>query len=629
MFQRRDWTNGCGVRRRSLAATAAMFTSGIFFCATASAAPVIVSVTFDDGILDTATDDNPTTPLDDIYELARATLTDEDTTANETLCPNVGAVGDPPQLGENLDCDLGATYYVNFPRLDEDKFLTTANVQAMDSWGHEIAGHSAHHLDIPKLESASATTLDLDEQRLQMCWDRRRLSLIPKLNGSGTFNIYSFAYPFGSFQWAGDPVNVSRFGAPTPALDPDQTRQIVGRTNPGECAYRSARTVGTAVNTPFCVDRDPTTPCAWAELKKPPDPFALRAPSSIEQETPLDYPVIPPNDDGNGIYDRPEEFEARAGSVKGWIDNAIAHAPASGQNWIILTFHSVCFNHECNKYGPEYHDFKALMTWLRQKRKAGEIVVQTVHEVLNQNTELSVTVPQLPAPRVVVQNGYLTADINRDYNPDCYQISGSGVVDEETATPINTAHADADDDLNGIADDGHNGDRWYGWLVLSSGVTRARYLTRLDAGHCAPTVKAGNQYKINLYYRTPSGPRQCPFNDLPASLPCPIPPGPSVSGVPPQFFMIYAFRRPMGSRTDIPDQDGFWGGFTQIPLADPTPEWQLAEGVVTAAASSNGLSFGFEIRHNDASGDVQVDVDDFSYCLVTNDPTDPVPLCPP
>lgn len=598
------------------------------FARNAAAQSVVVSITFDDAIDDTVTDDGPATALDNLYPIASALLSDGDLARGENACPNVGTVGASPQLAESANCDVPSTFYVNWPRLDESKFLSTQAIQELDAMGHEIGGHSAHHLEIPKLESGNASSQDLAEQRLQVCWDRMRLSLVPKLDGTGSLDVVSFAYPFGEHEWVGSVDLLNRFGVSAPALSGNETRAIVGATYPGECSYRNARTTTGAANSPECTDRDTSTPCVWAESTTPPNPFALRVPSSVQHLTPLDYPVIPPNDDGNGIYDRPEEFEARANSIKGWVDNAIANPPTRGQNWVVLTFHSVCFAYRCNQYGIEYHELKNLVTWLRQKRAAGEIQISTMRDVLRQPKELKVNVPALPDPVVAIKNADLSQDINRDYVPDCFDSAGVGSFSRGVAL-LNPIFADADVDQNGLADDGYGNDRFYAWLLMAGGTTRGRFFTRMDLGSCAPFVLSGNTYQLRFRYRTPAVPRHCGFNDAPDQPPCPISiTARAPTGNLPSFYLIYAFRRPVGMAGERLN-DGSWGGFSRIALTRPSPVWTDAVATVTAPTGMDAITFGIEIEHDDADGRVDVDVDDFSYCRMSNDESDIVPACSP
>ncbi|MFZ5893028.1 MAG: hypothetical protein ACOY0T_18350 [Myxococcota bacterium] len=172
-------------------------------------------------------------------------------------------------------------------------------------------------------------------------------------------------------------------GGPSPSLGAWDTRDIVGHL-PGECGYRSARQTGGVANTKSCLDLSAATPCVWAErypldVTNVNDPlegiWSIRTPSSIENEGAvsagctsgcctikafqLEYPAVPCNDDGNGVYDRPEEYESRAKTIKGWIDNAIANpAPGNQRNWVPLVFHSICYTRGCNSYGIYWEDFR-------------------------------------------------------------------------------------------------------------------------------------------------------------------------------------------------------------------------------------------------------------------------------
>ena len=585
----------------------------------------VVSITFDDAIDDTVTDDGPATSLDNVYRMASSVLTDGDVVANELSCPNVGTLGSTSQLGESTDCDLPATFFLNSPRLDTSKFFTQQQVREMDAMGHEIGGHSAHHLEIPNLESSSTDRLDLNEQGLQICWDRERLSLIPKLDGSGTLALTSFAYPFGENTWIGAESLTARFGVSSPALIGNETQSIVGEV--GRCAYRSARTTTGAANTPECTDGDPATPCVWAEATKPPNPFALRVPSSYNYGMALDYPVVPVNDDGNGIYDRPEEFESRADSIKGWVDNAIAHPSDSGKNWVILTFHTVCFAYHCNQYGIEYHEFANLMTWLRQKRLAGEIEISTMRQVLKQTNEYRVVTPPIPEAPSAVRNAQMSADVNRDFIPDCFDSSGTGIFHGPIVS--NPIFADADENENGVADDGFRSDRWYGWLVMAGGTTRGRFFTRTDLGNCAPGVAAPNAYKLSFQYRKPRAPRHCGFSDDVTAAPCPFDlTDAAPTGMQPNYYLIYAFRNHVGPASDHAG-NGAWAGYSRVSIPAPTAGvWNEASTVVTTPTGKDAITMGIEIEHDDADGRVDVDVDNFSYCRIGGADSDGVAPCP-
>ena len=75
--------------------------------------------------------------------------------------------------------------------------------------------------------------------------------------------------------------------------------------------------------------------------------------------------------------------------------------------------------------------------------------------------------------------------------------------------------------------------------------------------------------------------------------------------------------------------DGSWGGFSRVALPPPTTSWSDAVATLTAPSGMDAVTFGIEIEHDDADGRVDVDVDDFSYCRMSNDESDIVPACSP
>ncbi len=202
----------------------------------------------------------------------------------------------------------------------------------------------------------------------------------------------------------------------------------------------------------------------------------------------------------------------------------------------------------------------------------------------------------------------------------------------------------------------HGGGRWYAWSWLEAGSTRGRFHTRLDYARCALAAKAGNTYKIRFYYRRPGDTRACPFKDSPTSPPCPLSgalalgpsslpfgydaepifepdtsPSVSLAASAPVFRMIYAWRRPHANFSAA--NDGYWGTFkvilTELQLNLAT-NWTLAEATTEAApAGMNALSFGLQTDRMGATGRVQADLDDFSYCRCSGPAETPscVPAC--
>lgn len=112
----------------------------------ASAAPTVVSLTFDDGLES---------------QLQAATMLEQHGMRG-TFFVNSGLVGTPPP----------------YPR------MTWGDLRGLAAAGHEIGGHTLSHLRL--------TDLTADQQREQICADRTNLV-------NQGFAAISFAYPFGSF----------------------------------------------------------------------------------------------------------------------------------------------------------------------------------------------------------------------------------------------------------------------------------------------------------------------------------------------------------------------------------------------------------------------------------------------
>jgi peptidoglycan/xylan/chitin deacetylase (PgdA/CDA1 family) len=127
---------------------------------------------------------------------------------------------------------MRGTFYVNSDRIGKSQALSESQLLDLQSRGHEIAGHTIGHVNLPMLEP--------DEQRRVVCDDR--VALIEM-----GFTVTSFAYPFG----ASDAM----------------TEQIVA-----ECGYNSGRDIGGRGN-PI----------------PPPDAYLVRsAPSVTPEATPDD-----------------------------------------------------------------------------------------------------------------------------------------------------------------------------------------------------------------------------------------------------------------------------------------------------------------------------------------------------
>jgi peptidoglycan/xylan/chitin deacetylase (PgdA/CDA1 family) len=136
---------------------------------------------------------------------------------------------------------MHATYYINSGRINATSYMTLAQIQALQTAGNEIAGHTVTHADLP--------TLDVPEQTRQICNDRVAL-----LNLG--FPVRSFAYPYGDFNAT--------------------TEQIAA-----SCGYDNARTIGGLVTPTSC------TGCATSVATPPADLYSIPTPDSIKSTMPL------------------------------------------------------------------------------------------------------------------------------------------------------------------------------------------------------------------------------------------------------------------------------------------------------------------------------------------------------
>ena len=136
---------------------------------------------------------------------------------------------------------MRATFYINGPRVGTSGYLSKAQVIALEQAGHEIAGHTLSHANLP--------TLSPEEARSQICNDRANL-----LNQG--FRVTSFAYPFGA--------------------DNTSVQQIVE-----DCGYNSARDVGGLKSAGLCPG------CPWTNPVPPANLYMIRTNDSIQTDTPL------------------------------------------------------------------------------------------------------------------------------------------------------------------------------------------------------------------------------------------------------------------------------------------------------------------------------------------------------
>ena len=138
---------------------------------------------------------------------------------------------------------MAGTYYINSAQVGTSGYyMTWPQIHALDDQGHEIGGHTLHHVNLTNVNQATATT--------EVCQDRQNL-----LN-QGFSPVTSFAYPEAA-------VNST-------------ARQIVAN-----CGYSSGRGVGNIYSNGACPG------CPYAETIPPGTAMELKTPESAGTSTSL------------------------------------------------------------------------------------------------------------------------------------------------------------------------------------------------------------------------------------------------------------------------------------------------------------------------------------------------------
>src|SRR2546423_219521 len=79
---------------------------------------------------------------------------------------------------------MRGTFYVNSGSIGTSGEFSWTQLQALQASGHEIGGHTIHHTDLTKVNSATA--------QQEVCDDRTAIT-------SHGLTAISFAYPYGSY----------------------------------------------------------------------------------------------------------------------------------------------------------------------------------------------------------------------------------------------------------------------------------------------------------------------------------------------------------------------------------------------------------------------------------------------
>jgi peptidoglycan/xylan/chitin deacetylase (PgdA/CDA1 family) len=206
-------------------------------------------------------------------------------------------LADQFQAGDILAArGMRGTFYVNSPRFGTSGYMTLAQVRALEQAGHEIAGHTLTHANLPTLSDADART--------QICNDRAQLLDLG-------FRATSFAYPFGA--------------------DNGAVQGIVR-----DCGYNSARDVGGLASTTYSSCQG----CPWTNPVPPANLFMIRTNDSIHVDTPLSQMqqyVIDAENNGGGyvpivfhhVCDGCNQDSVTAANLAAFLDWLQTRAPAT------------------------------------------------------------------------------------------------------------------------------------------------------------------------------------------------------------------------------------------------------------------------------------------------------------
>ncbi|GAA3154911.1 hypothetical protein GCM10010466_52330 [Planomonospora alba] len=191
---------------------------------------------------------------------------------------------------------MRGTFYVNSRTIGDDGKLTERQLTALARAGHEIGGHTLNHVRLDELLP--------DEQRTQICEDRRALMRMGH-------RVTTLAYPFGA-------VNA----------DAERTARL--------CGYNAARTTA-GLRQWGC------RTCPAAETLPPADPWAVRAPGSVREDTPVRH-----------------------------LKQQVLNAEKAGGGLVPLVFHLVC--DDCGLYSTTPERLEEFLGWLQARGSRGTVV---------------------------------------------------------------------------------------------------------------------------------------------------------------------------------------------------------------------------------------------------------------
>ncbi len=308
---------------------------------------------------------------------------------------------------------MRGTFFVNSGRIDTTAgFLTLSQLRDLASDGNEVAGHTVQHADL--------TTLGADEARREVCNDRVNLF-------NWGFAPTDFAYPYGHYN-----ADIEQIAA--------------------ACGYNSARQVGD-IATPATGG---CSGCPSAETIPPADPYATKAPDSV--------------DNGWTLSD---------------LERLVTDAEQSGGGWVQLTFHHVC-DGCASAYATTPATFSDFLDWLRSRAALGT-TVQTVQQVIGGPVRAPVAGPVAPVGQPL-QNASLEVDANGDGTPDCWS---TGTFGSNSAAWARTS-------------DAHSGSFAERVDITSYTSGDRKLVVTQDLGACAPSGTPGHRQLLTGWYKASS-----------------------------------------------------------------------------------------------------------------------------
>ena len=290
-------------------------------------------------------------------------------------------------------------------------FMTVPQLQALYNAGNEIASHTVLHPFLTQVSTAEVTREVCDSRDTLLSWG---------------FPVTDFAYPYTAY---------------------NSTIEGIAKS----CGYDFARQDGD-LKSPYACQSG----CPVAETIPPKDPYAIRAPESIE-----DYWSVAD------------------------MESLVTQVENGGGGWAVLVFHHICSLSSCNPYSVTPANFNAFLSWLQTQN----VSVKTMAQVMGGPVQPAVSAPQVP-PAPPGTNGVVNPSLATDdpYNPGtpyCWSTNANAAdtanFAETSSTPTGSGET----------------------VTMSSYTTGdAALIIKQDLGQCAPSAVAGDSYTVSASYQS-------------------------------------------------------------------------------------------------------------------------------